>query len=145
MSRQSRPTVQFGSRPSPSRGGPPFFLLTGLIAGLVLGLLAAWLVFPAQAEGGHPVQLATADKDQYRAAIALAFASSGDLARAEARLALLEDPSAVRALRNQAQLQLLEPEGQRTARALDQLADALEGSAAPEPTAEPSPTPTPEG
>ena len=146
--RQRRPLPQRSRGPKPERQ-PPMFLLTGLIAGLVLGLLMAWIVFPARAGSIDPSQLNSEQKDQYRVAIALAYASSGDLGRAEARLALLNDPNPGRALRNQAQLQLLQPGGQREARALDQLADALAGviapSATPDAAATPEVTGTPDG
>ncbi len=142
--RQRRPLPQ-RSRGQKVERQPPLFLVTGLVAGLVLGLLIAWIVFPARAGSIDPAELNSEQKDQYRIAIALAFASSGDLGRAEARLALLNDPNPARALRNQAQLQLLQPDGQREARALDQLADALAGLGAPSATPDEAAAPVPSG
>lgn len=118
------------------------FLLTGLLIGLGFGLVIAWLLFPARVGAVDPSLLADSARDQYRAAIALAYAASGDLGRAEARLALLGDGDAARTLRNQAQLALLEPDAQRQARALSQLADALDAKNAPTATPNPEEEPT---
>lgn len=112
---------------------PPFFVLTGLVVGLLAGLVLAWLVFPARVEVIGPGDLPADLREDYRVTVALAFASSGDLARARARLDLLGSFDVVRQLNSQAQLALLNQESQREARALGQLAEAL---AAAEPVSE---------
>lgn len=124
----------------PRERRPPLFLLTGLVLGLGLGLAIAWLLFPAQLGAVDPSLLPDDARDQYRAAIALAYAASGDLGRAEVRLALLGDGDPVRVLRNQAQLALLDADAQRQARALSQLADALDTADAPVETLPPEAT-----
>jgi hypothetical protein len=72
----------------------PWYLLTGLILGLALGLAYAWLISPVAYVDTPPISLRADYKDQYRVMIALAYASNGDLGRARARLALLgpEEP-----------------------------------------------------
>jgi hypothetical protein len=64
-------------------------------------------------------------KDLYRATIAQAYAATGDLARAESRLALLQDEDPVFALGTQAQQMLAVGEAY-DARALALLAAALQ-------------------
>jgi hypothetical protein len=70
----------------------PWYLITGIILGVALGLVYAWLVSPIAYVDTPPVSLRADYKDQYRTLIALAYASNGDLGRARARLALLGDP-----------------------------------------------------
>lgn len=120
---------------------PPLFLLTGLILGLALGLGIAWMLFPARTVDTAPSELHSDFKEDYRALTALAFASSGDLGRAQARLALLGDRDPVRELNAQAQFALLDQDNQREARALGQLAQAMQAlppSELPESVEEPN-------
>lgn len=104
---------------------PPLFLLTGLVFGLLLGLVLTWLVWPPRVTEVGPANLAGPYRTQYRLMTALAFAASTDLGRAEARLALLGDSDPVRALSSQAQEALASSDTQREARALASLADEL--------------------
>jgi hypothetical protein len=104
----------------------PLFLLTGLLLGLLLGLAIAWILFPARTVDTSPAELRSDYKEDYRALTALAFASSGDLGRAQARLLLLGDRDPVRELNAQAQFALLDQDNQREARALGQLAQAMQ-------------------
>lgn len=108
----------------PSR--PPFYLLTGLIIGLAVGLAAAWLWTPVDSLGTRPANLRSDFKDAYRELIARAYVANSDLGRAEARLALLEDDEPSRALAVQAQLLLGEGGSEDAARALGILAAHLE-------------------
>jgi hypothetical protein len=101
---------------------PPLYLVTGLVIGLFLGLIAAWVVWPPRVDTVAPNSLSTEYRDQYRLMTALAYASSGDLGRAQARLALLGDNDPVRALTTQAQAVLGNSATQREARALAGLA-----------------------
>jgi hypothetical protein len=103
----------------------PWYLLTGLIIGIVLGLLYAWLISPREYKDTSPASLQSEFKDQYRAMIAAAFVANGNLARAKARLELLGDSDVVRALAEQAQRTLAEGESPREAQALGLLAVAL--------------------
>lgn len=105
---------------------PPLYLLTGLVFGLLLGLILAWVIWPPSVNAAGPNSLEAAYKDQYRLMVSLAYATSGDLGRAEARLAVLGDTDPVRALTAQAQVMLANNATQREARALAGLAADVE-------------------
>ena len=83
----------------------PWYLITGLVLGLLLGLGAAWLLRPPEpiTPKVKPDSLKADYKDQYRIMIALAYQVDGDLVRARARLELLGDPDSYRAVAGQAQ------------------------------------------
>ena len=95
-----------------------WYLLTGFVIGIVLGLVYAWLISPQQYKDTSPASLQPEFKDQYRAMIAAAFVATGNLPRAEARLQLLDDQDVVRTLTEQAQLTLAEGSSPRQAQAL---------------------------
>jgi hypothetical protein len=80
-----------------------WFLLTGLLIGLALGLLYTRVMEPVQYYDVSPVSLSEADKDQYRGMVALAYDANGDIGRARARLRLLGDAKTVWSLSAQAQ------------------------------------------
>ena len=109
------------------------YLLTGLVIGVALGLLFVRYVLPGSPAnlpgvsepGISPAQLAPEYKDAYRALIAAAYRSNGDLLRARARLDLLKDEDPYAALAEQAQRTLAEEPGSQQAQALGQLALAL--------------------
>ncbi len=106
-------------------GRPPYYLITGLILGLALGLLYTWLWMPVENLEARPEDLRSDFKDIYRELIARAFIADNDLGRAEARLALLGDPDPARALAVQAQLTLGEDGSAEAAKALGLLAARL--------------------
>jgi hypothetical protein len=110
----------------------PWYLLTGLALGLILGLVYAWAMQPVEYVDTSPALLRADFKDRYRALIASAYLVNGDLVRAKARLGLLEDKDMYRALAEQAQRTLAEGNSPEEARALGLLAIAL-GQAAPGP------------
>ena len=103
----------------------PWYLITGLIIGVVLGLVYAWLVQPVQYVDTAPASLRGPFKDRYRALIASAYMSNGDIVRARARLELLEDEDIYRSLAEQAQRTLAEQGTSDEARALGLLAIAI--------------------
>ena len=111
----------------------PWYILTGLIIGAVIGLLYAWAVQPVQYTNTTPASLRSNFKDQYRSLIALAYVSNGDMVRAKARLELLKDEDTYKALAEQAQRTLAEGGFPQEARALGLLAASL-GQASPEET-----------
>jgi hypothetical protein len=113
-----------------SRG--PWYLLTGLVIGVALGLVYAWVFQPVKYVDTIPSSLRADFKDQYRALIAAAYLGNGDLLRARERLKLLRDPDMFRALSEQAQRTLAGQGGDADARALGLLAIAL-GQAPPGP------------
>jgi|GEM_PF-81193 len=101
------------------------YLLTGLVVGLALGLLYAWVIQPVRTAQSTPATLKSADKDRYRALIAAAYAANGDLLRAKARLELLKDADPYNALAEQAQRALEEDQDSKQARALGLLVVAI--------------------
>ena len=110
----------------------PWYLLTGLILGLALGLAYAWTVQPVRYTDTTPESLRKEFKDQYRGLIASAYLGNADLQRARARLELLGDDDLFRALTEQAQRTMAENGSDRQAQALGILAIAL-GQAPPGP------------
>ncbi|MES0361994.1 MAG: hypothetical protein ABUK20_13820 [Anaerolineales bacterium] len=120
-----------------------WYLLTGFVIGIVLGLVYAWLIAPQQFQDRDtsPASLQPEFKDQYRAMIAAAYVATGNLPRAEARLELLDDDDVVRALAEQAQRTLGEGNSPLQAQALGLLAVALgQGESALIPTSIPDET-----
>ena len=117
----------------------PWYLLTGLVIGVVIGLLYAWTVQPVQYTNTTPASLRPNFKDQYRSLIALAYLTNSDMVRAKARLELLKDEDAYRALAEQAQRTLAEGGFLQEARALGLLAASLgQGSATVDPNSQSS-------
>lgn len=110
----------------------PWYLLTGLIIGVILGVLYTRYIQPVEYIDTSPALLRQDFKDQYRVLIAAAYTANGDLVRARARLQLLKDPDIFRALTEQAQHSLAENSSSVEARSLGLLAIAL-GQAPPGP------------
>ena len=110
----------------------PWYLLTGLVLGLILGLVYSWTVRPVQYVNTSPASLRTDFKDQYRALIAAAYAANGDFVRARGRLSLLQDEDIYQVLAAQAQQTLADGNSSDEARALGLLAVAI-GQGAPQP------------
>jgi hypothetical protein len=125
------------------RARGPWYLITGFILGALLGLAYAWVADPIEYVDTAPVSLRTDFKDEYRALIASAYVANGDLARAEARLALLGDADVARVLAEQAQRAMAEGKSPQDAQALGLLAVAVGEGLTPAPvTPVPSATPT---
>ncbi|MBN1146336.1 MAG: hypothetical protein JXA78_03700 [Anaerolineales bacterium] len=122
----------------------PWYLLTGLLLGVVLGLAYAWGVQPVEYVDTSPASLRKDFKDQYRALIAASYLANGDLVRAKARLELLGDEDMYRAISEQAQRTLAQDGSTHQARALGLLAIALgqegPGPAIPSPPTRANPT-----
>ncbi len=66
-----------------------WYLLTGILIGFLAGLVIAWIIQPVEYTDTSPASLQLTYKDRYRVLIAAAYAASGDLVRAKARLELL--------------------------------------------------------
>lgn len=103
----------------------PWYLITGVVLGLALGLLYAWVLQPVEHIDTYPSSMQDEYKNVYRALVASAYVADGDLGRAKARLALLSDDDPVRVLSLQAQKALSQDDNDRQARALGILAAAL--------------------
>ena len=81
----------------------PWDIILALLAGLGLGLVYAWMIAPLRVTASDPLTLRADFKESYRSAIAAAYAATGNLPRAQARLSLLKDPDPIEALNAQAQ------------------------------------------
>lgn len=114
------------SRYRQERYHPPYYLLTGLILGLLLGFGITFLLFPVQYTNVPPETLQSVDKDQYRLMIASAFQANGDFGRAFARLGVLREENLANVLLQQAQ----RSERRSDAQLLLKLSQALEKSPA---------------
>lgn len=126
--------------PAPEQKRGSWYLLTSLVLGLILGLIYTWVINPVIYSHSTPASLGENDKATYRSLIAEAYSATGDLERAEFRLALLEDENPVYALGSQAQRCMAE--GNPTeAYALALLASALQSNS-PIPSTNPIPTQT---
>lgn len=81
----------------------PWGVMLALLAGLGLGLAYAWVISPRAITDATPASLRADFKDQYRSLVAAAFAATGNLPRAQARLALVGDSDPIEVLNAQAQ------------------------------------------
>jgi len=111
-----------------------WYLFTAILLGIGLGLLYAWVINPAEFVDTPPDSLRADDKDQYRAVIAAAYAATGDLQRALARLSLLGEVDPALALVAQAQRYLAAGKNLQDAQALASLASVLGQVPTPRPT-----------
>jgi hypothetical protein len=118
-----------------------WYLLTGIILGIGLGLLYSWVISPAEYVDTPPWSLRDDFKDQYRTVIAASYAATGNLQRAKARLELLKDEDSSLALVVQAQRYLADGSDYDDAQSLAVLASALGQAPTPLPT-QPENTPT---
>lgn len=91
-----------------------WYLLTGLVIGIGLGLVYSWVLSPVEYLDAPPYALRVDYKDDYRALVAAAYLYSGDLVRAKDRLTQLKDNDITQSLALQAQRAMTEgrPEGE---------------------------------
>lgn len=113
------------------------YLFTGLILGLVLGVLWGWYVAPVRYTDTEPVTLNPTAKDEYRILIALAYSYNQDAARSQSRLALLDDPDPMTSLASLAQRANANGRPQNEIHAISQLAIVAVAPPANIPTAVP--------
>ena len=109
-----------------------WYLLTGVVLGIILGILFAWVISPVEYVDTAPESLKDEFKDQYRVLIASAYVANGDLVRAKARLELLGEADIYMVVAEQAQQMLAEGGSVEEAQALGRLALAL-GQEIPQP------------
>ena len=104
--------------------------LLGLAAGLIIGLIIAWGVWPVSYKNTLPQDLRPAERDQYLALVATSLAATGDAQAASERLQTWPTEDLAAALANlQERLAATDP---ATAAAVEQLASALNlGAASP--------------
>jgi hypothetical protein len=101
-------------------------ILFALLIGIGLGLGYAWVLSPRSITDAQPSALHASFKDQYRSVIAAAFAATGNLPRAQARLAVLGDADPIDALNAQAQRMLASSQTFERADQAAALASALD-------------------
>jgi hypothetical protein len=106
-----------------------WYLLTGLLIGLVLGVIYAWMFSPLEYVDTTPDSLRADFKDEYRFLIAFSHRAHGNLERTRARLSLLGDPDPAAALGEQAQRMLSGDAQMSTVRILADLAEVLQNPA----------------
>jgi hypothetical protein len=99
--------------------------LIAFVLALVVGLYYTWQIDPVEYVDTAPDSLRDDFKSDYMALIAAAYASNGDLTRAEARLGLFSDDDPATTLAALAQQRLAEGHHESEARALAILASAL--------------------
>ena len=104
---------------------PPLYLLTGIIFGVLLGLLIAYVILPVRYSNTEPNTLSNSQKGIYRALIARAYLYEADSGRAQSRLALLQDQDPGTILAAQAQKLLAAGGDPLSARGLALLAAGL--------------------
>ncbi|MFN2304851.1 MAG: hypothetical protein ACK2TV_14060 [Anaerolineales bacterium] len=109
----------------PKKNLSAWYLLTGLILGILLGLVYAWLINPVIYQNTEPASLTEENKAVYLSLIAQAFAATDNLERASRRLALLDDQDLYFTLGQQAQRALADGNTQE-AQALALLASVLQ-------------------
>lgn len=102
------------------------YIILALLIGLGLGLTYSWLISPVTYVDANPAILRSDFKDQYRSVIAASYASTHNLPRARARLALLGDADSTGELSAQAQRMLASGESAEVVQPLAQLARDLE-------------------
>lgn len=102
-----------------------WYLLTGVILGLLLGLFYSGRIQPVRFIDASPAALSKEHQDEYRVMIAMAFVANGDPVRAKARLELIGDGDIYQVLSEQAQRTLSQDNHSEEARALGVLAIEL--------------------
>jgi len=107
-----------------------WFILTGLVLGIMLGAVHSIWINPVIVNNAHPASLDPIDKDIYRITIAQVFAATGNFDRAYRRLELLNDVDPFFTLGVQAQRALAAGDGDQ-AYALALLASALQSRQQP--------------
>lgn len=107
-----------------------WFLITGIIFGVILGLIYSLWVNPVIIENAHPANLDQDNTEIYRSTIAQVYMATGNLDRAIQRLELLNDQDVVFSLGAQAQRALAAGEGDQ-AYALALLASVIQSVGQP--------------
>ncbi len=124
-------------------------LFVGVAIGLALGLTLTWVVWPVQYYDTGPVDLRPEHKEDYIVLVGATYAVDGDLARAEARLAKIEEKDIGLVVAGLVERYLREGRDVEETRSLAKLADALGVSTSAMlvyiATPTPLPTFTPEG
>lgn len=133
----------------------PRFLVAGLVLGLALGLIYAWVINPLELTNTYPALLRTDYRHDWVRLTALSYAAGDSLERTQARLRGLSEEIVTQALESliKEYVSAGDPEALRR---MAQLAEAMDlrisagliylgptGSSTEAPTPSPTPTPTP--
>jgi hypothetical protein len=102
-----------------------WYLLSGVVVGLAMGLVYSWVISPVRYIDAPPYALRQDYKDEYRALVASAYLYSNDLDRAQQRLVKLNDDESAQSMTMKAQQALAEGYPDEEVRALGILALAL--------------------
>ena len=116
----------------------PLPLLIGLLLGVVGGLTYASAIDPVELVGSSPAALHADVQADYLTLIASAYAATGDLPRAQARLALFSGPNMAQTLAALAQARLASSRPVSEAQALARLAADLGVRPSPPPSLVPA-------
>jgi hypothetical protein len=120
-----------------------WYLITGLVLGLLMGLMITWVISPVKEVDTHPHLLREDYKDIYRSLVSHAYQANNNLPRAEARLGLIGDEDPALSLAAQAQRFLAEGGDVETAKILANLSAALQSATLSQLTPAPA-TPDPD-
>ncbi len=102
-----------------------WYLLTGVVLGVAMGLFYSWVISPVKYVDAPPYALRADYREEYRALVAAAYMYSNDLLRAQDRLKELKDDNPVQSIAMQAQRALADGRPEAEIRALSLLATAL--------------------
>jgi hypothetical protein len=108
-----------------------WYLLTGAVLGVAMGLIYSWVISPVKYVDAPPYALRADYKEEYRLLVALAYMYSHDLVRARDRLVQLKDDNPAQSVAMQAQRALAEGLPVEEVQALSLLATALSREVAP--------------
>jgi hypothetical protein len=100
-------------------------LFGGAAIGFALGLMLTWVIWPVQYDNTDPVDLRPEHKEDYIVLVGASYAVDGDLARAKARLAVLEEKDIGSVIAKLAERYLREGRSVEETRSLAKLADVL--------------------
>jgi hypothetical protein len=102
-----------------------WYLLTGLVLGLIIGFLYSAFIDPVRYVDTAPAALRISDKDAYRQMVALAYAADANLVRAQSRLSLLGEPDVSQRMVEQARQLISYDSSSYQGQALERLAAML--------------------
>ncbi len=123
-----------------TEGRPSYFWpVMALLAGVLIGLIIGWWIWPVQWTNTYPVDLRAEERDEYLAMVAESYAANRDLNLAQKRLASWPQEELAKVL-TYAQERFLETDARR-AEQLQLLITALNLTAGPAP-AQPAAPPT---
>ncbi len=102
-----------------------WYLLTGLVLGLIMGFLYSAFIYPVRYVDTAPAALRVSDKDAYRQMVALAYVADANLVRAQSRLSLLGEPDVSQRMIEQARQLISYDSSSYQGQALERLAAML--------------------